>query len=161
MTAPATGQIRQMLRLREQRERRARAELEHRRVQHASAAEAAERAASALTLQMVIRRTQEARIYRDMLGRSLSPREIERVNGGLSTLKDQVAQVAAQAEAASRTASAAEDAVDSARCAFRAALQAQHRCEEIFVRAENAAQLRAALVEELAMADLRPGRGMP
>jgi hypothetical protein len=161
MTTPSTSQVRQMLRLREQRERRARAEFEHRRVQHATAAGAAERAASALTLQMVIRRTQEARIYRDMLGRPLSPREIDRVNGGLSTLKDRVAQVAAQAEAASRTASAAEDALDSARCGFHAALQARHRWDEILVRAENAVELRAALVEELAMADLRHGRRMP
>jgi type III secretion system (T3SS) protein YscO len=161
MTAPSTGQVRQMLLLREQRERRARAEFELRRKQHAAAAEAAERASSALTLQMVIRRTQEARIYRDMLGRALSPREIERVTGGLSTLKQQVASATAQAEAASRAATAAEDVVDQVRGRFRTALQARHRWEEILVRVNSSAQLRAAVVEELGLADLRHGRSVP
>jgi hypothetical protein len=161
MTAPSTDEVRRMLRLREQRERRTRAELEHRRAEHATAAEAAERAASALTLQTVIRRTQEARIYRDMLGRALSPREIERVSGRLSTLNEQVAHAATQAEAANRAASAAKDAVDSVRSRFRIALQTRHRWEEILVRTETAAQLRAAVIEELGMADLLHGRSMP
>jgi Type III secretion protein YscO len=161
MTAPSAGQVRQMLRLREQREQRARAELEHRRAEHAAAAEAAERASSALTLQMVIRRTQEARLYRDMLGRALSPRDIERVGSRLSTFKEQVAHAAGQVEAAGRAAAAAEAAVDGVRSRFRTALQARHRWQEILVRTETAAQLRATLVEELGLADLGPKRSMP
>jgi Type III secretion protein YscO len=160
MTAPA-AQLRQMLRLREQRERRARAELEHRTARQTAANAAAKSAASRLSAQTILRKDHEAQIYCEMLGHTLTPRDIDRVVSRLSTLKAQVARAAADADAASDVAAAAGDAVDEARRGFSKLLQARRKWEHLIARAEQAGQRRAALVEEMATADLRLARAAP
>jgi len=160
MSAPAI-QLRQMLRLREQRERRAKAELDHRIARQTAAHAAAEFAASRLSIQTVQRKSSEAQIYREMLGRRLTPRDVDAVVGRLSNLKAQVERATADAVAAGRAAAAALDAVDEARRDFGNRLRARRKWEYLVADAEQTGQRRSELVDELAAANLRPGRSAP
>jgi hypothetical protein len=150
-----------MLRLRKQRERRAQAELEHCAARQTAADTAAESAASALAAQMLLRSRHEAQIYREMLGRTLTPRDIEGVIARLSTLGAQVVQASVDADVARRAAAAARDAVDDARLAFGKRFLARRKWQDLVARAEQSAQRRAAIVEELTAADFRLGRTAP
>ncbi|MGC2779001.1 MAG: hypothetical protein WA418_25555 [Bradyrhizobium sp.] len=150
-----------MLRLRKRREQHARAELEHCAARQVAANTAAELVASTLSAQMVLRDRCEAQIYREMLGHTLTSRDIDGIASRLATLKAQLARTKADADAANRSAASARVALDDARRGFGKRLQARRKWELLVTFSERADQRRDAIVEELAAADLRLGRAAP
>ncbi|MGJ5047279.1 hypothetical protein ACQR09_09440 [Bradyrhizobium oligotrophicum] len=160
MTA-STVQLRQMLRLRERRERHARAELEHCAARQAAANAAAKLVASTLSAQMALRDRCEAQIYHEMLGHTLTSRDIDGIASRRATLKAQLARAKADADAANRSAASARGALDEARRGFGKRLQARRKWELLVTVSERADRRREAIVEELAAADLRLGRAAP
>jgi Type III secretion protein YscO len=162
MTIPASArQLRNMLMLRERREQRARAVLERSREAEAAAAATAERASAAMAAQRVIQRTNEERIYHDMLNQTLSLRRIETMTSQLAQIAAELARCVAEADAAAQAAMSARDAVDAARRAFQTAHHAHRKWTELAARSVETAEARAAVVDEFSSADAAWTRSSP